>query len=82
MVTVLWPYTHTGTVIEPEPSLFELFAGNFQPLSSPNLFNTFIVHLPTIVFDQNRYPTITIATLLQCETGYGLSDFSLIVSRS
>ena len=64
MISVLWSFADTGTVIEPQPSSFRLLLGDFQPLSSPETLNTFMIHLPTIISQQCRDSSVSISAVL------------------
>ena len=65
MISVLWSFTDTVTVIEPQPSSFGLFLGDFQPLSSPDTFDTFVIQLPAIISQQCRDYSVSISAEME-----------------
>ena len=50
--------------VQPEPPLLRLLLWNFQPLSSPEPFNTAIADAPTCFSEQCCNPAITVSTKL------------------
>jgi hypothetical protein len=56
--------TNAGTVIKPEPAFSRLFGWNLQPLTSPQPFDTLVIHLPSCISQQSGDPTITVPTVL------------------
>ena len=52
MVPVLGSFADTGTVTQTQSSSLGLSLWNLQPLSSPNPFNTLMVHQPFLVVQQ------------------------------
>lgn len=81
MIPVLWPFADTGTVIEPQSSLFGLFCGDFQPLSSPDTLDTFVIHLPTVISQQCSDSSVAISTVLESKARNSFSQECFIFSR-
>ena len=64
MVRSLRPQTDARSVIKPESSAFRLFGRDFKPLTSPDPFNTLLVHRPPGAAQQRRNPAIPVAAVL------------------
>ena len=79
MISVLWSFADTGPVIEPQPFSLWLFLGDFQPLSSPDTFDTLMVHLPAIISQQCRYSSVAISAVLQSKAGNCLGQKHFII---
>jgi hypothetical protein len=41
-----------------------LFHWHLQPLTSPQAFDTFVIHLPARIYQQSCNPAITVSTIL------------------
>ena len=67
MVGALRPQTEARSVIEPEPTPFGLFRWDFQPLTTPDAFNTLPVHRPTSGPQERRDPAVSVAAILAGE---------------
>jgi hypothetical protein len=64
MVGSLRPQPDARSVVEPETPAFRLFGGHFQPLASPDPFDTLLVHRPAGSTQQRRDPAISVAAIL------------------
>jgi hypothetical protein len=64
MVPPAWSETDARSIVQPEVSPFGLFLGNFEPLSPPDPLDPLVVHVPTLVAQQGRDPTITVPAVL------------------
>jgi len=80
MIPVLRSSADTRSVIEPQPSSFGLLLWDFQPLSSPDTLNTFMIHLPAIISQQCRDSSVTISAVLQSKASNSLSQERFIIS--
>jgi hypothetical protein len=58
MVGSLRPQTDAREVVQPETPAFGLLGRHFQPLASPDLLNTLLVHRPAGPTQQRRDPAI------------------------
>ena len=81
MVAILRTQPDTGSVIEPKPSLLRLLHWHFKPLTSPQTFDTFVIHLPASVSQQGRGPAIAISTVLPCQLDH-VRDQAIFVSTT
>ena len=77
---ILWALTDTGTVIKPQSSSLGLFLGDFQPLSSPDTFDTLMIYLPAIISQQGRDSPVSISAVLQSKAGNCLGQKRFIIS--
>ena len=48
MIRALWPSSHAGTVIQPQPSQLGLFLRNLETLLPPDARDPFVVHTPAL----------------------------------
>jgi hypothetical protein len=64
MIAVLRTQLGTGSIIQPEPPLLWLVHWHFKPLAPTQMFDTFVIHLPTRISWQGRDPAIATSTLL------------------
>ena len=64
MVGPLRPQTDARAVVEPQTTAFRLFAGDFQPLTSPDPLDTLLVHRPAGSTQQRRDPAVSVAAIL------------------
>ena len=61
---MIWPtrlQANARSVIEPQASAFRLFLRYFQPLLSPDPFHSFVIYVPSGMFQQRRDPAVPIA---------------------
>jgi hypothetical protein len=58
-----------------------LFHWYFKPLTSPQTFHTFVIHLPASISQQGCDPTITISTVLARQLDH-VRDQAFFVSTS
>ena len=73
--------TDTGSVIKPQASAFRLFLWHFQTLLSPDSFHSFMVYMPSRVFQQRRDPAIPIAAILTRQLDDGRSQRRFIIRQ-
>ena len=64
MIAILGAQPDARPIIEPEPPFLRLFHGHFKPLTPPQTFHTFVIHLPACVSQQGCNPTIAISAVL------------------
>jgi hypothetical protein len=64
VVPILRLQTNARTVVQPEPSFLRLFHWYFEPLMSPQAFDTLVVDLPSGVSEQSCDPTVAVTTIL------------------
>jgi hypothetical protein len=81
MVGTLRAQADARPVIEPEPPAFGLFGRDFQPLTSPDPFNAFLVHRPPGATQQRRNPAIPVAAVLAGKFDDVSSQSCLIIGR-
>ena len=80
MIDVLRPETNARSVIEPEPTSHWLFHGNLEPLTKPQTFNLFVVHVPSRIYQHACDPTINVTPILTGPFDHVLNQTLLIVS--
>ena len=64
MIATFRSQSNARPFIQPKLSPFGLFHWHFQPLSSPQSFDPFVIHMPTCISQQRRDPTIAVSTKL------------------
>ena len=72
----------TGSVTEPQSSSFRLFLRHFQALSSPQTFDTLVIHLPTPATQPVCYPAITVTAVLHCQLDYFPDQTKFILANA
>ncbi len=60
---------HTGTIVQPQTGPFGLFCGYFEPLTAPDPFNPFVVHLSAFGVQQGSDPAIAVTPILAGQVG-------------
>ena len=80
MIDVLRPETNARSVIEPEPTSHWLFHGNLEPLTKPQTFDLFVVHVPSRIYQHACDPTINVTPILTGPFDHVLNQTLLIVS--
>jgi hypothetical protein len=70
MITVFRPQPNARSFIEPGSPLLWLFHWRFQPLSSPQPFDLFVIHIPNSISQQRRDPTIALPAKLPGQLGH------------
>ena len=61
MVHMLRPESDERTVTQPEPTSLRLFHRYPEPFTSPEAFNSLVVHLPSEFFQQRCDPTVSVS---------------------
>ena len=79
MIAILGAQPDARPIIEPEPPFLRLFHGHFKPLTPPQTFHTFVIHLPACVSQQGCNPTVAISTVLACQLNH-IRDQAFFVS--
>ena len=64
MVRTFRPEPDTRAVIKPKPAALWLFVRDFQPFTSPDAFDTFVVHMPAGLSQQRRNTAIAVTPIL------------------
>jgi len=64
MVRTFRPEPDTRAVIKPKPAALWLFVWDFQPFTSPDAFDTFVVYAPARLTQQGRDPAVAVTTVL------------------
>ena len=80
MIDVLRPETNARSVIEPEPTSHWLFHGNLEPLTKPQTFDLFVVHVPSRIYQHACDPTINVTPILTGPFDHVLNQTLLIGS--
>ena len=75
MVRPLRSQTHTGAIIQPEPSLFLLLLWHLQPFAPPYPLDPLVVHMPTSVVQKAYHHAVAIAPVL-------ISQFDDVVGQT
>jgi hypothetical protein len=69
-------------MVHPEPSFLRLFHGHFQPLTPPQTFDTFVIHLPACIPQQSCNPTIAVSAILAGQLDHVGDQSILIISAN
>ena len=64
MVRTFRPEPDTRAVIKPKPAALWLFVRDFQPFTSPDAFDAFVVYAPARLTQQGRDPAVAVTTVL------------------
>ncbi len=81
MIAIFRAQPDARSIVQPEPSLLRLFHWYFEPLTSPQTLNTFVIHLPTRVSQQGCNPTVTISAVLARQLDH-ICDQAFFVSTT
>jgi hypothetical protein len=65
--------------VNPESPLLWLFHWYFKPLTGPQTFNTFVIHLQASVYQQDSKSAIAISAILTCQLNH-VSDQAFLLS--
>lgn len=63
VVLVLGPQADAASVVEPQPHAFGLAFGHLQPLSPPDPFDAFVVHVPSFASEHRVDPGRAVPTV-------------------
>ncbi len=58
MIAIFRAQLDTRPIVQPEPPLLRLFQRYFKPLTSPQPFDTFVIHLRACISQQSDNPTV------------------------
>ncbi|AHD03247.1 hypothetical protein METH_17470 [Leisingera methylohalidivorans DSM 14336] len=79
MVAIPGLQTDARSIVQPEPPLLWLFHWHFKPLTPPQAFHAFVIHLPSCISQQGGNPAVAISTVLPCQLNH-IRDQTLLVS--
>jgi len=67
--------------VQPQSPFLRLFHWHFKPLTSPQAFDTLVIHLPACISQQGSNPSIAISAVLAGQLNH-VRDQALLVSTS
>ena len=79
MIAMLRTQTDTRSIIEPQTTPFRLSPRNFQAFSTPQTFDSLVVHLSALLPKQHRDTTISITTILARQSDHATEQTRFVV---
>jgi len=64
MISMLWPQTNAGAVVQPKPATLGLLLRHFQPLTPPDTHDPAMADLPALGSKQGMDSTVAVSPIL------------------